>query len=75
MLHYECSATLRCQAWGFCPANPDQRSIIGTLQSLPALSVAHKVSPPALIMVGETVSLQARIGSSATLVASPLMAA
>ena len=54
---------------------PDQRSIIGTLQSLPALSVAHKVSPPALIMVGETVSLQARIGSSATLVASPLMAA
>ena len=44
---------------------PGQRSIVGTLQTLPALSVAHGVHPPALIMIGDTVSLQARIGSPA----------
>ena len=42
---------------------PGQRSIVGTLQTLPALSVAHGVHPPALIMIGDTVTLQARIGS------------
>lgn len=44
---------------------PGQRSIVGTLQTLPQLSVAHGVNPPALIMIGETVALQARIGSPA----------
>lgn len=44
---------------------PGQRSIVGTLQTLPALSVAHGVHPPALIMIGDTVALQARIGSPA----------
>ncbi len=44
---------------------PGQRSIVGTLQTLPELSVAHGVHPPALIMIGDTVSLQARIGSPA----------
>lgn len=44
---------------------PGQRSIVGTLQTLPALSVAHGVHPPALIMMGGTVALQARIGSPA----------
>lgn len=42
---------------------PGQRSIVGTLQTLPQLSVAHGVNPPALIMIGETVALQGRIGS------------
>ncbi|WP_026436178.1 uroporphyrinogen-III C-methyltransferase [Acidovorax sp. JHL-9] len=42
---------------------PGQRSIVGTLQTLPELSVAHGVHPPALIMIGETVALQAHIGS------------
>ena len=44
---------------------PGQRSIVGTLQTLPALSVAHGVHPPALVMIGDTVALHARIGSSA----------
>jgi uroporphyrin-III C-methyltransferase len=44
---------------------PGQRSIVGTLQTLPELSVAHGVHPPALIMIGDTVALQARIGSPA----------
>ena len=44
---------------------PDQRTIVGTLQTLPALSVQHGVRPPALIMIGHTVSLQASIGGAA----------
>jgi uroporphyrin-III C-methyltransferase len=46
---------------------PDQRSIVGTLQTLPALALTHRVNPPALIMVGETVALHARIGAQALL--------
>ncbi|WP_027995490.1 uroporphyrinogen-III C-methyltransferase [Simplicispira psychrophila] len=46
---------------------PQQRSIFGTLQTLPALSVEHQVSPPALIMIGDTVALHARIGVGAAL--------
>ncbi len=44
---------------------PGQRSIVGTLQTLPQLSVAYGVNPPALVMIGDTVALHARIGSSA----------
>lgn len=44
---------------------PDQRTIVGTLATLPALSVKHGVHPPALIMIGDTVSLQERIGGPA----------
>ena len=44
---------------------PDQRTIVGTLETLPALSVQHGVHPPALIMIGDTVSLQERIGGPA----------
>ena len=44
---------------------PDQRTIVGTLETLPALSVKHGVHPPALIMIGDTVSLQERIGGPA----------
>ena len=44
---------------------PDQRTIVGTLETLPALSVKHGVHPPALILIGDTVSLQERIGGPA----------
>lgn len=44
---------------------PEQRCIVGTLQTLPALGVEHRVSPPALIMVGGTVALHAHIGAAA----------
>lgn len=44
---------------------PGQRCIVGTLQNLPALSVTHQVSPPALIMIGHTVALHDRIGPDA----------
>jgi uroporphyrin-III C-methyltransferase len=44
---------------------PQQRSVFGTLQTLPALSLEHQVSPPALIMIGDTVALHARIGAGA----------
>ena len=42
---------------------PGQRRIVGTLETLPALRGAHGGHPPALIMIGDTVTLQARIGS------------
>lgn len=44
---------------------PGQRTVVGTLQTLPDLSVQHGVRPPALIMIGETVALQERIGGPA----------
>ena len=44
---------------------PQERSVFGTLQTLPDLQVAHHIKPPALIMIGETVALHARIGPSA----------
>ncbi|MPN42519.1 Siroheme synthase [bioreactor metagenome] len=37
---------------------PDQRCVVGTLASLPGLAVHHMVKAPALIIVGEVVSLQ-----------------
>ncbi len=44
---------------------PQQRSVFGTLQNLPDLQVAHHIKPPALIMIGDTVALHARIGPGA----------
>jgi uroporphyrin-III C-methyltransferase len=41
---------------------PDQRTIVGTLRTLPALALAHNVRSPALIIVGEVVSLHAVLG-------------
>ena len=49
---------------------PEQRSIFGTLENLPALSVAHQVSSPAIIMIGHTVALHASIGSAVNLAAT-----
>lgn len=40
---------------------PDERCITGTLAKLPALAEEHGVTPPALIMVGEVVSLRAQL--------------
>lgn len=42
---------------------PDQRSVTGTLATLPALARAHGVKPPALIIVGGVVTLQAELGA------------
>ncbi len=36
---------------------PGQRTLVGTVQSLPALAREHRVSAPALIMIGGVVSL------------------
>jgi len=41
---------------------PQQRTVIGTLQTLPALIRANSISSPALIIVGEVVSLSAQLG-------------
>jgi len=40
-----------------------QRCVVGTVATLPALQVAHAVQSPALIVIGNTVSLQACIGT------------
>lgn len=44
---------------------PEQRSIVGALQSLPALALAHRVEPPALLIVGTVVSLQRELCGAA----------
>lgn len=41
---------------------PQQRTVIGTLETLPALIRANSISSPALIIVGEVVSLSAQLG-------------
>lgn len=43
----------------------DQRTVVGTLATLPALAVAHQVKSPALIIIGGVVSLHATLGSAA----------
>lgn len=40
---------------------PGQRCITGTLRSLPALAAEHRVKAPALVIVGDVVSLQPRL--------------
>ncbi len=44
-----------------------QRCVVGSVATLPALQVAHAVGSPALIVIGNTVSLQACIGTIAAL--------
>ena len=39
---------------------PD-RCIVGTIASLPELAQAHQVRPPALIVIGAVVGLQAQL--------------
>ncbi|MFT3666692.1 uroporphyrinogen-III C-methyltransferase [Piscinibacter sp.] len=43
---------------------PDQRSIVGTLATLPELARRHDVRAPALIMIGTVVSLHAELGGA-----------
>jgi len=40
---------------------PDQKTVTGTLATLPALIEAHAVKPPALIIIGEVVRLHAKL--------------
>ncbi|MBN8510429.1 MAG: uroporphyrinogen-III C-methyltransferase [Burkholderiales bacterium] len=44
---------------------PEQRTVTGTVRTLPALAQAHGVKAPALIMVGGVVGLHAQIGGVA----------
>ena len=46
---------------------PDQRSVIGTLATLPELARRHDVRAPALIMIGTVVTLQRELGGAAML--------
>ena len=50
---------------------PEQRTVVGTVQTLPALAVQHAVRAPALIVIGSTVSLHAVIGSGAAMQSGP----
>jgi uroporphyrin-III C-methyltransferase len=53
---------------------PDERCITGTLATLAALAVAHQVKPPALIIIGQVVSLRAVLGQAAAVPALGLAA-
>lgn len=44
---------------------PDQRTVVGTLATLPALAVEHQVKSPALIIIGGVVSLHTTLASAA----------
>lgn len=50
---------------------PQQRTIAGSLQTLPTLALVHGVKPPALIMIGTVVSLRDRVDASAILRRQP----
>ncbi len=41
---------------------PDQRTLAGTLQTLPTLASMHGLRPPALIMIGGVVALHGQLG-------------
>lgn len=43
---------------------PDQRTIVGTLDTLPELARRHDVRSPALIMIGSVVTLQRELGEA-----------
>ena len=47
---------------------PDQRTVVGTLATLPELARRHDVRAPALIMIGTVVSLHAELGQAASAV-------
>ena len=44
---------------------PEQRTVVGSVQTLPELAVQHGVRAPALIVIGTTVSLHSVIGNGA----------
>jgi uroporphyrin-III C-methyltransferase len=43
---------------------PDQRTLVGTLRTLPTLASLSGVKPPALIMIGGVVSLHEQLGAA-----------
>jgi uroporphyrin-III C-methyltransferase len=47
---------------------PEQRTVVGTLATLPALARQHDVRSPALIMIGTVVTLQRELGAMAGVV-------
>ncbi|MEZ5643723.1 MAG: uroporphyrinogen-III C-methyltransferase [Burkholderiaceae bacterium] len=50
---------------------PQERCITGTVADLPALALRHQVRPPALIMIGEVVSLREQLRPAASPAVSP----
>ena len=46
---------------------PEQRTVVGTLATLPALARQHDVRSPALIMIGTVVALHRELGAMAVL--------
>jgi uroporphyrin-III C-methyltransferase len=46
---------------------PGQRTVAGTLQTLPTLALVHAVAPPALIIIGGVVGLHEQLGSAGDL--------
>ena len=48
---------------------PGQRSIVGSVQTLPTLALVHDVQAPALIMIGGVVSLHDQLGAAGALAA------
>jgi uroporphyrin-III C-methyltransferase len=44
---------------------PEQRSVVGTLDDLPALAAAVSIGPPATIVIGEVVALSSQLSSGA----------
>ena len=44
---------------------PGQRTVVGTVQTLPALAVQHAMRAPALIVIGTTVALHEHLGPGA----------
>ena len=48
---------------------PGQRSIVGSVQTLPTLALVHGVQAPALILIGGVVSLHEQLGAADALAA------
>jgi uroporphyrin-III C-methyltransferase / precorrin-2 dehydrogenase / sirohydrochlorin ferrochelatase len=48
---------------------PSQRTIVGSVQTLPTLALVHDVQTPALIMIGGVVSLHEQLSAAGTLAA------
>ena len=44
-------------------ATPEQRTIVGTLESLPSLAAAARIGPPATLVVGDVARLAAELGA------------
>lgn len=67
-----CAELMRHGLHGDTPASlieratlPTQRTLVGSVQSLPTLALAHDVKSPALIVIGAVVGLQQQLGAAA----------